>query len=277
MCLVNRLSLAAVFALFILVHPKADAGTFAPPAGQPDSTAMDRNDPRFIEWAVGITVVRGPMEIDKPELGPASYGAPENVLGKAAGTTSNVVSLGDGGSATLTFAHPIANGPSFDFAVFENGLDDQFLELAFVEVSSNGIDFFRFPSISLTQSDTQVEGFGLLDATNLQNLAGKYRVGQGTPFDLAELAGASPLLDVDAVTHVRFVDVAGCIQDSYASLDSQGHKVNDPWPTPFPSGGFDLGGVGVINAVPEPGACELLFAAALAGFFSAIRRRVQSA
>ncbi|MCD4697291.1 MAG: T9SS type A sorting domain-containing protein, partial [Bacteroidales bacterium] len=39
----------------------------------------------------------------------------------------------------------------------------------------------------------------------------------------------------------------GCIQDEFATHDSQGHKVNDPWPTLFPSGGFDLDAVGVIH------------------------------
>ncbi len=34
--------------------------------------------------------------------------------------------------------------------MFENGFADAFLELAFVEVSSNGIDFARFPAVSLT-------------------------------------------------------------------------------------------------------------------------------
>ena len=36
--------------------------------------------------------------------------------------------VGDGGSAILTFDTPIANGPGFDFAVFENGFSDTFLE-----------------------------------------------------------------------------------------------------------------------------------------------------
>ena len=45
------------------------------------------------------------------------------------------VSLGDGGYAVVTFDKPITNGPGYDFAVFENGLNDSFLELAFVVVS----------------------------------------------------------------------------------------------------------------------------------------------
>jgi hypothetical protein len=33
----------------------------------------------------------------------------------------------------------------------------------------------------------------------------------------------------------------------HASLDSDGHRINDPFPTPFPGSGFDLDAVGVIN------------------------------
>ena len=57
----------------------------------------------------------------------------------------------------------------------------------------------------------------------------------------------NPLLDKNRVTHVRLVDVVGCIQPEYATYDCQGHVVNDPWPTPFASSGFDLDAVGVIH------------------------------
>ena len=74
------------------------------------------------------------------------------------------------------------------FCCFENSFSDDFLELAFVEVSSNGIDFYRFNSISLTQENVQIETFGLIDARQIHNLAGKYRGMFGVPFDLSELA-----------------------------------------------------------------------------------------
>jgi hypothetical protein len=42
-------------------------------------------------------------------------------------------------------------------------------------------------------------------------------------------------------------DAEGIITDTiYPTLDSQGHIVNDPWPTAFKSSGFDLDAVGVI-------------------------------
>jgi hypothetical protein len=256
---------SCLFACLLAFCPSANAGLFAPGAGQSGSTAIFKDDSRFVEWAAGISVSRGPMEIDDSSLGAASYGAPEDAVGKVKGVNTKVVSLGDGGSATLTFSNPIANGPGFDFAVFENADPEAYLELAFVEVSSNGTDFFRFPSISSTPTSSQVGGFGTLDPTDIYNLAGKYKLNYGTPFDLSELAGASSLLNVNAVTHVRVVDVVGCTQDAYASRDSQGNAVNDPWPTPFASGGFDLAGVGVINEVPEPGMVANIFLLAVIG------------
>jgi hypothetical protein len=296
----------------------ASAGPYAPPAGEPNSTAIYMDDPNFAAWATGITIQRGYIDINDPSKGYASYGEPEDALGKAEGNTEHtVVSLGDGGVATLTFEYPITNGPGYDFAVFENGFNagsGDFLELAFVEVSSDGNNFFRFNSVSLTPTNTQVGGFGALDTTNLHNLAGKYRAGYGTPFDLEELKDVNSLLDVNSIMHVRITDVVGYVQptdffgdgivnftdysifataylnepndenwnqdcdiaqpvdniidmldlawfvnewlseNNYSRCDSQGHQINDPWPTDFFwekgggfTGGFDLDAVGVIH------------------------------
>jgi hypothetical protein len=41
--------------------------------------------------------------------------------------------------------------------------------------------------------------------------------------------------------------VVGSLDDRYATYDVLGNKINDPFPTPFASGGFDLDAVGVIN------------------------------
>ncbi|MCS6980866.1 MAG: T9SS type A sorting domain-containing protein [Flavobacteriales bacterium] len=220
-------------------------GQFPPPAGQPGSTAIHKDSSVFVGWATGCTVLRGPKNIADLSLGLVSYGDSTKALGVA---DNSVVSLGDGGQAVLTFAHPIADGPGWDFAVFENGFSDTFLELAFVEVSSDGEHFVRFPATSLTQDSVQVGPFGSLDATQIDNLAGKYRTLYGTPFDLQVLAG-HPGLNVQAITHVRVVDVVGSIQPAFASYDQYGNAVNDPWPTPFESGGFDLDAVGVIHTI----------------------------
>lgn len=272
----NALPVAATLAAFVSAVP-VSAGSFAPAAGQPGSTAIDKDSESFVAWATGVdSITRGPQDINNPAGPVADFGTPDLALGKAVGDSFDVVSLGDGGQITLTFDQPITNGVGADFAVFENGFGDTFLELAFVEVSSNGTDFFRFDAISETPTDTQVGGFGAVDPTNLYNFASKYRQGFGTPFDLEELVGLSVLLDTDSVTHVRLIDVVGRIDAApgnpgYApSLDSLGNIVNDPYATPFGSGGADIDAVGVINQVPEP-ATLALFALGLAAV--GVRRR----
>ena len=88
---------------------------------------------------------------------------------------------------------------------------------------------------------------GSVDPSNVRNLAGKYLAGFGTPFDLAELRNASPLLDIQRITHVRVIDVVGTNDPALASFDAEGHIIIDPYPTPFFSGGFDLDAVGAFS------------------------------
>ena len=60
------------------------------------------------------------------------------------------------------------------------------------------------------------------------------------------MAGISGL-NLNAITHVRLIDVVGSIDPQYGTYDSQGTIINDPYPTDFESGGFDLDAVGVIH------------------------------
>ncbi len=243
----------------------ARAGTYDPQVGQTGSLGIPNTSPLINEWASSIvSITRGPEDIADPNSPLASFGDPSNALGIANGVSAHVVSLGDGGSITLSFNAPIANGLGADFAVFENGFLSggpglAYLELAFVDVSSDGAHFFRFPSVTETQTTTQIGGFGSIDATNLHDLAGKYVAGYGTGFDLSELTGISPYLNVNDVTEVRITDVVGSIDPQYGTRDSLGNLINDPFPSPFASSGFDLNGVGVINvaSVPEPSSLVL--------------------
>jgi hypothetical protein len=219
---------------------------YPPPAGQAGSSAVSKDSSVFTSWASFCQVFRGPQDISNPNQGIASAGDSSFANGKADGIT---VSLGDGGSALCFFNPPIVNGSGDDFAVFENSFDGLFLELAFVEVSSDGIHFFRFPTRSLSDTTVQTASFGTSDATRINNLAGKYRVGFGTPFDLSELSGEAGL-DLNHVSHVRIVDVVGAMDNQFATRDGHGSKINDPWPTPFPSGGFDLDAIGIIHGMP---------------------------
>ena len=221
------------------------AGIYHPAAGQPGSTALHMDDTAFLDWATGW------LDYNVGTNVAANWHTPDKALGKAVGSSFDIVCLGRGGEITLTFDTVIADGAGWDFAVFENSFSDTFLELAYVEVSSNGIDFFRFDNDSLTAGP--VSGFGAVDPTDINGLAGKYRQGYGTPFDLADLAGVDPLLDIYNIGYVRLVDIVG--DGSY--LDTSGDVIYDPYPT-VGSAGFDLDAVGVINTVPVPAAVWLL-------------------
>lgn len=223
-------------------------GPFSGIVGTEGCQAIAADSSAILGWATGCTVVRGSQNLTNPAAPVVTFGTEQDAVGPATNSTMDVVSLGDGGSATLTFAHPIKNGEGPDFAVFENGFDDYFLELAFVEVSSDGQRFVRFPATSLTQTARQLSGN--VDATYINNLAGKYRVGYGTPFDLAELADSTGI-DINNITHVRIVDVVGSIDPQYATYDAFGHMVNDPFPTITYSAGFDLDGVAVLHSTNE--------------------------
>lgn len=217
---------------------------FPPAAGQMGNTAIHKDSSVFVGWATGCTITRGYQDISNPGLGYAGVGDSSMAIGK--GGDGGVVSLGDGGSAILTFENPLRNGPGWDFAVFENGFSDTYLELAFVEVSSDGLNYFRFPCTSYTQDTIQVGSFGSVDATKIDNLAGKYKALYGTPFDLQQLFSQTGL-DVDSIRYIKITDVVGCIQDTFARKDQYGNKINDPWNTPYESSGFDLDAVGVIH------------------------------
>ena len=218
-------------------------GPYAPVAGSLGTTAMHKDSSAFVDWAYACIVERGWQNITDTTLGKTTIGDSFSATDKSG--VNGVVSLGDGGTATVTFSSPIIDGTGDDFAVFENAFDNTFLELAHVEVSSDGINFFRFESVSLSQVNTQI--LNIVNTTEIYNLAGKYRAQYGTPFDLEELIGITGL-DINNVTHVKIIDVVGSINEPYASYDSQGNIINDPFPTPFETGGFDLDAIGIIHS-----------------------------
>jgi len=218
-------------------------GPYAPVADSIGTTAIHKDSSAFIDWASACIVERGWKNITDTTLGKTSTGDIYSATEKSG--INGVVSLGDGGTAILTFSSPIINGNGPDFAVFENAFNNTFLELAHVEVSSDGFNYFRFESSSLSQINSQI--MNEVNATDIRNLAGKYRAQYGTPFDLEEMVGITNL-NVNSITHVKIIDAIGSINQSYASYDSQGNMINDPFPTPFETGGFDLDAIGVIHS-----------------------------
>jgi hypothetical protein len=234
----RRLRLRWVFwCAFFLATPvfsmPAMGGPYPPAAGEAGSTAIDKDDPVFVAWVTGWEKYEPGAEVD------AAFQTPEKAVGKAAGNSSDVVSLGRGGQITMTFDTPIENGNGWDFAVFENAFSDTFLELAYVEVSADGSNFVRFDNDSLTPEP--VAGFGAVDPTNIDSFAGKYRQGYGTPFDLEDVG-------LDQATYVRLIDIVGDGSDK----DTSGDIIYDPFPT-VGSAGLDLDAIGVSNGAAYPG------------------------
>jgi len=156
-----------------------DAGVpgFVGPAGDGVTGNGNVTNPAFIGWATGYVDYLPTSNISN-----AYWMDPTRALGSATGNhIESVVTLGDlsqveidGGVApgeiTMTFDILIGNGDGPDLAVFENGLVDTgtgnvFAELAFVEVSSDGVNFARFPSDSLTAGP--VSTYEAIDVTNV--------------------------------------------------------------------------------------------------------------
>lgn len=217
---------------------------FSPPAGILGTDAIYKDSSIFVEWAHACVLQKSYQNIVDSSLGFVQAGDEFSAIGEA--LQNGTVSLGDGGSIICTFNNPVQNQAGPDFAVFENSFCDTFLELAFVDVSSDGVYFKRFPAVSNTQTIIQKSSFDSLDARQIYNLAGKYRAGYGTPFNLDELEGDS-MIDLNHITHIRIQDVVGILDSTLGSFDHQGNLINDPFPTPFFSGGFDLDAIGIIH------------------------------
>ncbi|HKE00408.1 MAG TPA: hypothetical protein VKE69_05315 [Planctomycetota bacterium] len=188
-----------------------------------------------------------------------------NILGAPHGGGSgsgslDVLTLGNAGSVTLGFDVVIRDGPGADFTAFENGFlvgaplgGSVFAECAFVEVSSNGVDFARFPtSYKPSVAGTTPMGSlaGLCGGTPVfanpsTNSISPFDpvVSGGDAFDLADLA-QDPLViggqvDLQAISFVRLVDV-----NAGVDLDSHGN--------PIPGGASaDIDAVAVLHHTAE--------------------------
>ena len=212
---------------------------FDPQASHSESEAISMDDPDIIAWGEEIIDVQFGEEVS------AQFQDIEQALGPAEGNSLSVLSLGRGGQITFYFEEGIANGRGADFAIFENSFSDFFLELAVVEVSTDGQHFTALPHAYL--GEDQVSAFGEHDPRQIFGLAGKYIAGYGTPFDLSTLAWSpdtqSGALDLHAVHYVRVIDIIG----DGTQLDSFQHPIYDPYPT-RESAGVDLDAISVFHS-----------------------------
>ena len=210
----------------------------------------------------------------------------------------DVYNLGVGGSITLGFddgaqQHGIFDGPGPDFTVFENpfyaggNTHASFAELMFVSVSTNGVDFARFPVVSNTPAP--VSAFGTIDPANVSGFAGvtpvlanvdtntvdpfDASVSGGDSFDLSALSSdplvTSGKVNLSAIRYVRLDDVVG----DGSLTDENGHPIYDP--TGPGTNGADLDAIAVINGgiaiAPEPSGTWIVGGAAAAVLL--LRRR----
>ncbi len=224
-------------------------------------------NPVFLGWATSV-VNYSPA---RPDLIQSEWMDPAITLGPPSADVFDVVSLGDlstsdlaagtaPGSIVLGFATDIADGPGADFVVFGNafdlnGVNSVFAKLAYVEVSSDGVNFVRFPSVDTNAKPSGTSWpYMTSDPTKIYNLFGKtsnsYGESWGVPFDLAQLA-TSPqalagTLDLQHVRYVRLVAVVG----NGSSKDAYNHIIYDPWLTTG-SPGPEVQAIGVLHAPPS--------------------------
>jgi hypothetical protein len=230
---------------------------------------------------------------------PAAFSNPDVTLGGPTGAgdlegaTTNVYKLGNGGSITYGFGPgqviQNTNGTAADFIVFANpfylGGDstEDYAELSYVEVSSDGTHFATFPTLSLTPS--AVGAFGTINPVNVSGFAGVTpvyanvttnptdpnpfdpTVAGGDAFDLSALDNTPNVLNgsvnLNAITEVRIVDVV-----SGTSTDSEGNIIYCPG-----TSGAVVNSIAVIDGatVPEPGTLAIL--ASASGVLLVRRRR----
>ena len=207
--------------------------SYAPAVGQQGCRAVYMASNAIVAWATGWTNYIVGANCD------AQWQTPQNAVGPAQGASYSIVCLGEGGQITMTFDPPIHDGPGDDFAIFENSFDGGFLELAYVDVSSDGTNFTRFWNRSITPNP--VGPYGDIDPKNVHHLGCKYIQGYGEPYDLGELRG-TPGLDVNNIRYVRVLDISG----NGSCTDSVGHVIYDPY-LDTGSAGLDLGGMGVLS------------------------------
>jgi hypothetical protein len=266
-------------AFTLAISSIALAGPYSGPSqitGTAPDLAIPSNSPLLTEWANQILPV-GSGTFFAPRGSTAVSQTSFNSLGDL--DAAEIASGTSPGFITVRFPTGIRNTAGPDFAVFENGFEfgspnGLFMELAYVEVSTNGTDFARFPAISTNTQPVQGSGaFAGYDTSNVYNLAGKHAANFGTPFNLDDLTThplvASNLVDLANIQFVRLVDIPG----NGSFLDSQNNPIYDNWLTTG-TGGFDFRlppgqGIGVINAIPEPSSLLL----AVVGGFSILARR----
>jgi hypothetical protein len=189
------------------------------------------------------------VEVVSTAPGPGATSTSENALFEPSGGglgmgATDTYSLGAGGSITLRMDPPIVDGAGTDLIVCENpffviGTPFSFVEAMHVEVSTNGVDFARFPS-RYVGPQAPVPEFTGVNPALYRGLAGVMPVSANPPaveplhvveaggdaFDLDALADdplvVSLVVDPWNIRYVRLLDV-----EAGVGKDSQGAEIWD--------------------------------------------------
>jgi len=209
------------------------------------SVSADPFPDAIISFIPGVGSGYGQDELPDVVLGPPLGG------GASAGSM-DVLSLGDGGEIILEFKDNIvANGPGPDLIIFENAFfaggntENTFAEVAFVEVSLNGVDYYRFPN------DYNPDGEPVNNPANWLGFAGvlpalSHPDNGIDPTD--PLVSGGDLFDLDDVglDKIRFIKIIDTNEGDEAARDSDGDLIYDPGMPGGDSAGFDLDAVAAV-------------------------------
>jgi hypothetical protein len=152
--------------------------------------------------------------------------------GTSQGST-DVVSLGVGGSIVLSFApNAIIDGDGADFVVFENAFDvggnssNVYAEPGEVSVSDDGATWFTYPCTATAGNPPYGQCAGVHPVTSPPAAPTDYPACGGDAFDLADLG----------LTHARYVRI----------VDHSGETCTPPQN----SAGFDLDAIVILHSGP---------------------------
>jgi hypothetical protein len=159
--------------------------------------------------------------------------------------STDVVSLGSGGSIVVSFSNAIVDGPGVDFIVFENPFwiggnsSNIYAEPGEVSVSDDGVTWFTFPCTPTPDSQStygtgvappygQCAGWHVVYSTPTNGISPlDPRVAGGDGFDLADLG----------VTRAQYIRIVDKTNEACAE-GGAGPDTN----------GFDLDAVSIVNA-----------------------------